>query len=104
MKQHTSFIRWLHELVISLCSEIETRYLVDSKLKWKFFRLTTGASVARRRRRFPSTFTMRSTRPLPDSSVRTLTLRVGYSKAEAILKTSVVNLCAYLRHVNLIGV
>src|SRR5262245_14520950 len=81
-KRHASFIRWLHESVNSWCSEIATRYLVDSTLKWKACPPSTGATAARRRRKCPSTFTMRSARRIRDSSVRTLILRVGYSEPE----------------------
>src|SRR5215813_3291748 len=79
-KRHASSISWLHESVNSWCSEIATRYLGDSTLKWKACLPNTGATAARRRRRCPSTFTMRSARRIRDSSGRTLTLRVGYSE------------------------
>src|SRR5262249_56634328 len=82
-ERHASVIKRLHESVNWWCSEIATLYLGDSTLKWKACPPNTGATAARRRRRCLSTFTMRSARRISDSSVRTLTLRVGYSEPEA---------------------
>src|SRR5262245_14885091 len=78
-KRHASSINWLHESVNWWCSKIATRYLGNSTLKWKAYLPNTEATAARRRRRRPSTFTMRSARRIRNSSVRTLTLRVRYS-------------------------